>query len=697
MHMQTIPWTARALLWLAGLLLLPAVVAQAAPAVHHDLHIRLFPAQHRLQGVDTLVLPSARSNEVHLRLAADKITRVLLQGAPVPWHLAGGILTVSLAGAKTSAPLTLRIAYAGTFRQPVPEHPVNTEDPTYGVNAAITPQGTYLAAGAGWYPDVPGREALFHLTVEAPPGVQAVTAGRRVTSQVRDGRQVSVWKTEHPLPGLNLSAGRYQVREGRAGPVAVYVYFYPQSASLAPTYLKAAERYISFDVRLFGPYPFAKFAVVENFFPTGYGFPSWTLLGKSILPLPFIVRFSLRHEIAHSWWGNGVRVDYAHGNWSEGLATYVADYLSREEASAAQAREYRLNILRNYATLVTPANDFPLSSFVGRDSPASQAIGYGKSAMVFHMARRLVGDKAFWAALRRVAATRMYQTASWSDFARALQTTSGRDMGPFFRQWVDRPGAPVLSLQDVTLRREEGKFLIRGEIRQRPPLYHLQIPLRLRFAGGEIERRLQVSGARTLFSLVAPAAPRQLAVDPDANVFRRLAPEEIPPTVNAIRGSTSLVAIVSDLLSKQGRESCRRLLAAMGRPGTPLLSEAEAAANPRGKRDRLFLGLPADRRLLPKMPAQFRLRPGGFTLAGHSYRFADTALFIALPGKNTQGRTALFIPQPGPVAGIAAVKIPHYGKYSYLVFRDGVNQGKGTWPVSASPTIYTFAKGETRP
>ena len=30
-------------------------------------------------------------------------------------------------------------------------------------------------------------------------------------------------------------------------------------------------------------------------------------------------------------------------------------------------------------------------------------------------------------------------------------------------------------------------------------------------------------------------------------------------------------------------------------------------------------------------------------------------------------------------------KLPHYGKYSYLVFRDGRNVAKGTWPIESSP------------
>jgi len=70
-----------------------------------------------------------------------------------------------------------------------------------------------------------------------------------------------------------------------------------------------------------------------EFFPTGFGFSSYTLLGSSVLRLPFILSTSLGHEIAHCWWGNGVYVDYESGNWSEGLTTYVSDYLYTEMES----------------------------------------------------------------------------------------------------------------------------------------------------------------------------------------------------------------------------------------------------------------------------------------------------------------------------------------------------------------------------
>ena len=106
-------------------------------------------------------------------------------------------------------------------------------------------------------------------------------------------------------------------------------------------YLQSSREYLELYQELFGPYPYEKFAIVENFYPTGYGFPGWTLLGSSVIRLPFIRTTSLPHEIAHTWWGNAVEIDYSSGNWGEGLATYVADYYLKELHAPAEALEYR--------------------------------------------------------------------------------------------------------------------------------------------------------------------------------------------------------------------------------------------------------------------------------------------------------------------------------------------------------------------
>ena len=37
-----------------------------------------------------------------------------------------------------------------------------------------------------------------------------------------------------------------------------------------------------------------------------------------------------------------------------------------------------------------------------------------------------------------------------------------------------------------------------------------------------------------------------------------------------------------------------------------------------------------------------------------------------------------------------STKVPHYGKYSYLVFEHARNVAKGTWPVTQSPLVHIW-------
>jgi aminopeptidase N len=87
-----------------------------------------------------------------------------------------------------------------------------------------------------------------------------------------------------------------------------------------------------------GAYPFSGFSVVASPLPTGFGMPTLTYLGAEVLKLPFIRATSLGHEILHNWWGNGVLVDYASGNWAEGLTTFMADYAYKERIGRRRAR-----------------------------------------------------------------------------------------------------------------------------------------------------------------------------------------------------------------------------------------------------------------------------------------------------------------------------------------------------------------------
>src|SRR5208337_4444995 len=101
-----------------------------------------------------------------------------------------------------------------------------------------------------------------------------------------------------------------------------------------------------------------RFSIVENSMPVGYSMPTYTVLGQAVVRLPFIPETSLGHEILHQWFGNSVYVDYAGGNWAEGLTSFLADHLYEEEKG--RGKEYRKGLLIDFASYVNDKNDFPL-------------------------------------------------------------------------------------------------------------------------------------------------------------------------------------------------------------------------------------------------------------------------------------------------------------------------------------------------
>ena len=663
--------------------------------IRHDLAVRLDPETSSLAAVDTLDVRPGGESSLAFELSENAtVEKVSARKRDLPFTRGGGTLRVLLPpDISSEGTISLTVGYRASFRDHVPEHPVNTDDPSYGVRAAIGEKGTFLGDSSRWYPEIPGSRPAFRLRVEGPAGYEAVTSGRLVRRETSGDVTRSEWQTRMPLEGLSLSAGPYRVREESAGETKIYTYFYPESDLLSGKYLGAVARYLDLYRKLFGPYPFEKFAVVENFFPTGYGFPSYTLLGSTVVRLPFIIETSLGHEVAHSWWGHGVLVDYRRGNWAEGLTTYVADYLYKERASPEEGKEYRLKILRDYSTLVPPESDFPLASFTGRDSPASGAIGYGKGAMVFHMARRMAGEEAFWGGLRDLVREKMFQEATWGDFADAFGRRSGIDFAPFFRQWVERRGAPVVALKEVKAVPDGEGWHISGRVVQEQPYFDLRLPLRLITDNGKIDAVLHVSSGDTHFSLSADAPPRELVIDPDVDLFRRLFPSEIPPTVNAIRGSTDLLVVAARGLPEDFRESAKLLLAGMGKNHLTILREEDTPAPQLAGHDVLFIGFPKGKGYLPPLPVTISLSPEGFSVGGEPFNSRRDSLFVVLPHPAGGERVAaVFLSRSPEAAEQAARKIPHYGKYSYLAFSGGTNRAKGTWAAESSPTVYPFPR-----
>ncbi len=680
---------------LAAWILLIAVFAgtPASPAApetvtaRHRLDIEVILRESRLIGRDRVEIAAGERGELAFFLSerAGNL-RVAVNGAPRAFRHSEAMLRIPLRDDERGRPVQVEIAYEAVFDDPVPVTPLNTDNPGFGVAAAITAEGVFLLGGAGWYPDLVGSRPEFHLTVTAPPGILAVTAGRSLGHIERDGASLSAWHIDHPVRGLALSAAAYRVQERRRGDVVVATYFREANQDLAPAYLEATIAYLTLYETLFGPYPFPKFAVVENFFPTGYGFPSYTLIGDSVLRLPFIIATSLGHEIAHCWWGNGVFVDYTAGNWSEGLTTYVSDYLYQERASAEEARNARLQMIRSYSTLAPPERDFPLSAFTSRTDTVTKAVGYDKGAMVFHMLRREVGEERFWSSLRDIYREHLFRAASWGDIQKSFETRAGRSLDWFFEQWVRRPGAPRLRLETVRVHPAGNGFRIDGRLTQEKPYFRATWEAVAESGGGAATQSLELADGSGDLALATAQKPTALRIDPAAHGLRRLAPSEIPPAVNSLKSARKVTVVIAGEPTPDTRRLADLLITSLGLKQVTVIAEAEVGPALPADRDLILVGLPLERSWLPELPPGVELERGRFSIHGEIFDQASDTFFGVLRHPQAEDRIlAVLHPLGRAAAEAATAKITHYGRYGLLAFREGVNRVKGSWPVAQSP------------
>lgn len=295
--------------------------------VHHHLEVTLDPAASRLEVTDQIRLATSRP-QISLLLHSGLNPQIVSTGATLTATTAQGDSAVALQQLDIELMPGVQqftLQYAGTIH-----HPIAATGSEYARSFSVSPglitaDGVFLSGASHWVAQAADQLFTFELTVTLPPGWHSMSQGRLARhdpgAQVRD-----TWSIDKPQQEIYLVAGPFKAYRDITGVVEAFVLLRTPDASLARKYLEVTPQYITLYRQLIGPYPYAKFALVENFWETGYGMPSFTLLGPRVIRLPFILHSSYPHEILHNWWGNSVYVDEKSGNWAEGLTSYLADH-----------------------------------------------------------------------------------------------------------------------------------------------------------------------------------------------------------------------------------------------------------------------------------------------------------------------------------------------------------------------------------
>lgn len=687
-HNIFLPASSSASLFL--LLLMALVIAPAVRATppHHDLQVKLQPELGRISVIDNLQFPANAPKSIDFSLRSS--LSITAQGAnlrPLGTPAEGRMQHYRLTNLADNR--QVRLSYQGEITTDQPQGPFGMPQ------AVLSPDGIYLDAASGWLPHFRDYPWLtFSLQVEGPPGWEIVSQGKRDRIMGRFH-----FAMPHPQDDIYLLGGRFQRYQTLQDGVELEVYLLEADPGLAERYLQASAEYVRFYSELIGPYPYAKFAVVENRWQTGYGMPSFTLLGSRVIRLPFILHTSLPHEILHNWWGNGVYIDYTSGNWSEGLTAYQSDHLDSE--SRGEASAYRRKALERYANFAARERDFALAEFRSRHDDASQAVGYSKSLMLFHMLRQQAGDAGFNQRIRQLWQRYQFQPATYVNVIESLFVGEKQDLDTFITQWLYRAGAPKLALGKVQVSEQPKGFRLILEVKQTQtaPPYTMPVPLEVQLVGSEtpVRQMINLSGRRSVINLEFAQRPEVVTLDPTYDVFRLLDQAETPSSLGRLFGARKQLLVLPTGINAEQRQAWQKLAAAWSAQyhNIELIDDSELSQLPSNAAVWL---LGWENKLLETHRERFFseeqiLHPEAATINEQQMNVDEHAVVLLDPKNSHTPLGFIGADQPEVIIALAR-KLPHYSSYGRLAFElpEVKNIIKQSLPVTVSPLARVLHK-----
>jgi aminopeptidase N len=248
------------------------------------------------------------------------------------------------------------------------------------------------------------------------------------------------------------------------------------------------------------------------------------LLRRSLRPDPAgfwdIPGFFYAHELAHQWWGHGVAGQNYRERWiSESFAQFAAALWVRSSMGPQRYREV-LGRMAGWALRFNATGPIHLGYRLGHvkgDPQVFRAVVYDKGAYVLAMLEKVVGEEPFRAGLRALQETHRFQKVGTDDVRQALEAASGRDLRPYFREWVMGTALPRLQ---VSHRRVPSGADVDVRAEGLPGPVPLEVTLVT--AGGRERRVVQLEPGGSSFTFETPAPVRRVQVNEDGGLLARV-------------------------------------------------------------------------------------------------------------------------------------------------------------------------------
>lgn len=309
-----------------------------------------------------------------------------------------------------------------------------------------------------WIPcnDRPGDKASFEFDVTAPAHYEVVSNGVKQSEAVLpNGNRRTLWREDIPQATkvMVIGVARFAVTTFPDSPpgIPVSAWVYPQDSTdgfydyaLAPGILKFFSNYIA-------PFPYRKLANVQS--KTVFGGmenASCIFYAESSVTGRRESEALMVHEIAHQWFGDAAsEKSFAHLWLSEGFATYLTHVYLNAKYGKESFRE-RLQADREEVIAFARSSSRPVVDSVSRVMSLLNANSYQKGGWVLHMLRGEVGDGPFQRILQTYYSRHKGGNADTRDFEAIAEQVSGKELTPFFDQWLYQPGVPKLKVEQIT-------------------------------------------------------------------------------------------------------------------------------------------------------------------------------------------------------------------------------------------------------
>jgi tetratricopeptide (TPR) repeat protein len=411
-------------------------------------------------------------------------------------------------------PVTLKFAYDGRLSG-------SEDSPVYGIKfAAIHADYAFLLYPARWFP-VNGYSTdrfAADLHISVPSGYQVLGSGID-THQASGDKVVYSFHFERPsFPGSIAVVKDPGTKVSSEG-VTSTLYFRDADKAMAQQYGEQIGQMMTHFTGIFGLPPNANLTVVEteSGAPNGYSAPGMMFLSPQAIGKQVGAKL-LANQISRQWWEELVSPTTRNHLWlTNGLAAY-AELMWTEHTAGPGALEQKF---RDDTVEALTVDNVPVIQAARLEdySPELWALTGSKGAAVLHMLRFVMGDEKFYAALKEYATRYSWKSATTEDFQKVASDVSKQDLSYFFIQWIESSGAPEFKLEYTIFRTQKG-FRVMGKVAQDMDTFRMPVDLKIETEGNPEEKRVEVVGTSSEFSVDTFGKPKNVVIDPDQRVLR---------------------------------------------------------------------------------------------------------------------------------------------------------------------------------